>query len=284
MMHRYITWLVAAALLSACAHQATSKGPYGGSAIPPVQQGTSSSTVIVSRQAIGSQVSAQRNRPPQPATTSKPSRSNAPRIRVEASAGGVKAATVQQVLASNAATVETKRLSDGVIAFSEPKEMTEMRAETFTLRVALNEQGLHPETIPSMGKGHTQTASALVGDSLKAQLTANDADFKITALAPEVQSIPDQGAAQWKWSVTPQRHGANLELHLFVSAIVDDNVYGTPKDYTFQVRADPIGELQRFWLANYQWLIGLAITLGLGSAISRWWKRLKRPRAAAHHH
>lgn len=149
-------------------------------------------------------------------------------------------------------------IRSGYIAFRKPSDMTEFQAETFVLRVSARIRDLQQQSLPEFAHGSVQTATAPIGDSIKASLKAEPADFTVTPVSgAKVQGIPPVGFATWEWSVMPKRHGSNLQLHLYVSALIGATAYGSPEDYTFYVRADRPAEMRLFASQHIEWLWGI---------------------------
>lgn len=165
----------------------------------------------------------------------------------------------------------------GEVTFRHPEEMELLKSTSFFARASFIDSTIEPsEGIP--GEGDIEQEPASICRTMHAELTGPG--FEITPTGgTEARIIPDDGYAQWEWTVTPKEAGARtLFITLYTSG--PEGRIGD-KTYTRSIEVDvPFS----YTAANIvqKWLSPLGITATavialMGSAFT-WWKVKARKR------
>ena len=125
------------------------------------------------------------------------------------------------------------------------------------------------------GEPGTKTETAPTPVSTKMKMTLKGADFDVTPLSSEEQSVGGDTPTSWEWDVIP-RHAGKLRLHLASTVELKDLSRDfTTIDREIAVEVDPVDALTGFIQKNWQWLI--ATLTAIVGALWKFFSSRKKP-------
>jgi len=154
-----------------------------------------------------------------------------------------------------------QHLSDGVILYNPPKEMTVAIQEKVEARISFKDDEIVVEEMTEglEGKGVPTTEPLSISSFMKVNLRADENDFNITSLSSEEQIIVRGEYTNWKWDVIPLRAGKK-NLTLVVTARVKiQNYLDEQKDITtlekrINVHVNTVHSATTFIDENLEWI------------------------------
>jgi hypothetical protein len=172
---------------------------------------------------------------------------------------------------------ELERLSEGLIAYNPPTEMTVDKTERVEVRISMDMAA--SMTTGLKGRGTPVVEPIHASCFMKVRLVGEA--FDIVAFSSEEQIVPAQGYTEWAWDVTPTESGTRT-LSLIVTALVKAPGAEGKKDLPIierqiDVNVNPGFMVSSFFVNNRAWIF-TAVLLPLGAALGRWlWKRQQTP-------
>lgn len=157
------------------------------------------------------------------------------------------------------------------IAFNSPETLN--RDDTAVIQLLLDmRQSVQALKAQVSAEGEKMGATVRATSRMQAKLTG--ADFRITPITDEFQSVGSLEPAEWKWEVKPVTPGKH-ELHLALTAIFD--VDGAPSkrmvrsfDKTIEVQVGPGQWASDFLGRSWQWVWAAVLLPVIGYARNRY--------------
>ena len=162
------------------------------------------------------------------------------------------------------------KLNKGKLAYSTPEKMKVSQTQRVIASIggaALSTEALRAQ-LPTGNKKAVEEIATPISPRMK--MTLKSADFDITSLSSDEQSVGGATPTTWEWDIIPKHSGT---LHLHLAAIVE--MKNLMRDFTaidreVIVQVSPMDAASNFVKTNWQWIIATLTALG-GAA----WKLLK---------
>ncbi len=154
------------------------------------------------------------------------------------------------------------QLKKGNLAYSTPEKMKMGHTERVSARIGGSDVSVDElkSQLPSEQGKTVAVAATPVSARMKMELKS--ADFDITPLSSEEQSVGGDTPTAWEWDIAP-KHSGKLSLHL--AAVVE--LKNLSRDFTsidrdVAVQVDPVDAVASFMEGNWQWLIATLTAIG----------------------
>jgi hypothetical protein len=167
-------------------------------------------------------------------------------------------------------TTSIDNLKKGNLAYSTPEKMNVTQTQRVVASIgsaALSTEALRVQLPAGKTRAVEETATPI---SPRMKMTLKSADFDITSLSSDEQSVGGATPTTWAWDIIPKHSGT---LHLHLAAIVEmKDLFRdfTAIDRDVIVQVSPVDAVSDFVKTNWQWMIATLTALGGAT-----WKLLK---------
>lgn len=186
-------------------------------------------------------------------------------------------------IVDNTKKEDSNKNSIGLMAYSNPDQMTVGKEYTIKLRISKEKNSVilinGDRNIPINDikvNSKVTIESIRVESIMSAQLMFDKERFEVSPASTELQNIEDSGYTEWEWKIIPLKSGENF-LKLIVKVRIKDGNNESFKDITvfdknIDIKSNIIFSL-KLWFKNYwQWLSTTVII----PFIVWWWNRRKK--------
>ncbi|EMY34401.1 hypothetical protein D477_009890 [Arthrobacter crystallopoietes BAB-32] len=172
---------------------------------------------------------------------------------------------------------------EGKLVFRPPSPMVQGETEQFAVRVAFRDSPVDPaEELP--GEGPVESRFPRLCELMRAELTGDGMDIKLTSGGDDLIELPSEGVGRWTWDITPLEAGTKqMVLTIYTLGKSGGKIEAATLQETIEVKVG-IGYVLGTTVKEWADPLGITIPVLVGAvgAAYLWWRRKHyKPKHAA---